>query len=125
MIVFTVILVPHFGYWSLPFGLLIGWIIKKAIINRFDPLQPTFKNTVETVNSNSSDQKQHYSNPESQKFDISKTESLAFRIGQIAARVIDKTKSAISIEKKSKCTFCSETIKVKAIKCRFCGEWLD
>ena len=45
LIVMGIILLPTLGFWSIPVGLLVGWIFKKFIINKNDPLQPTYRSS--------------------------------------------------------------------------------
>ena len=42
-VVVMIILTPFLGVWSLVIGLILGWVIKKYIINPNDPLQPTYR----------------------------------------------------------------------------------
>jgi hypothetical protein len=43
LIVMVVFLAPTLGFLSIPVGVLMGWFFKKFIINKYDPLQPTYK----------------------------------------------------------------------------------
>ena len=43
-----IILTPVLGAWSLVVGLILGWVIKKYVINPNDPLQPTYRERTQT-----------------------------------------------------------------------------
>ena len=47
-VVVMIILTPVLGVWSLVVGLILGWVIKKYVINPNDPLQPTYRERTHT-----------------------------------------------------------------------------
>ena len=94
------LLLPVFGVFSIPIALLVGWFIKRFLINRHDPLQPTYKTA----------SKQSVEGD----FDGTKQEGGALQ------NVVTK----LAGEPTKKCPYCAEQIKEEAKKCRYCGEWL-
>lgn len=94
------LLLPVFGLLSFPIALLVGWFIKRFLINRHDPLQPTYKPaSTQRVEDD---------------FEGTKQEGSALQ------NVVTK----LAGEPTKKCPYCAEQIKEEAKKCRYCGEWL-
>ena len=94
------LLSPVFGVLSIPIALLVGWFLKRFLINRHDPLQPTYKPT----------------STQSVEDDLEGTK----QEGSALQNVVTK----LAGEPTKKCPYCAEQIKEEAKKCRYCGEWL-
>jgi len=90
----------------------------KLIINRDDPIQPTYKSKAEITLARSD-----------QPVEVEETKM--FQVGRATAETVEesrkqikKLRAKLAGEDNHPCPICAESIKKTAKKCRFCGEWI-